>query len=162
MVLQAWVHGRWVRTERVSSLDFSELERTPNTGEIKFFTDNPTVGGMADFNTGTVVINPLKQWKPEERNSIQANESMRLFMRHNNIKPEFKLTEEQTNLFSNNRTNTGSDYIDNPSELRETIITRIIAGDPSSGAPTKEQIDIAESLINLLKEKGISGIRRAK
>ena len=103
MVLQAWVHGRWVRTERVSSLDFSELERTPNTGEIKFFTDNPTVGGMADFDTGTVVINPLKQWKPEERNSILTNESMRLFMRHNNIKPEFKLTEEQTNLFSNNR-----------------------------------------------------------
>jgi hypothetical protein len=143
-------------------MDFSKLERTPNTGELKFFTENPMVGGMADFNSGTVVINPFKQWKPEERNSILTNESMRLFMRHHNVKPKFKLTEEQTNLFSNNRTNNGSDYIDNPTELQETIITRILAGDPSSGVATREQLDIAESLINLLKEKGISGIRGGK
>ena len=141
-------------------MDFSELERTPNTGELKFFTDNPMVGGMVVEDS--VVINPFKQWKPEERNSILTNESMRLFMRHNNIKPEFNVTEEQTNFFRNNRTNTGSNYIDNPSELRETIIARIIAGDPSSGTPTKDQIDIAENIINLLKEKGISGIRGVK
>ncbi len=143
-------------------MDFSELERTPSTGELKFFTENPTVGGMADFDSGTVVINPFKQWKPEERNSILTNESMRLFMRHNNVKPAFKLTEEQTNLFRNNRTNNGSDYIDNPSELQETIITRILSGDPSSGKATEEQIGIAEALIKLLEEKGISGIRKGE
>ena len=142
-------------------MDFSELERTPNTRELKFFTENPMVGGMV-VEDSAVVINPFKQWKPEERNSVLTNESMRLFMRHHNVKPKFKLTEEQTNFFRNNRTNTGSDYIDNPSELRETIIARILAGDPSSGVATREQLDIAESLINLLKEKGISGIRGGK
>jgi len=151
---------RWGRIGRANSVDFSELERAPNTGELKFFTDNPMVGGMVVEDS--VVINPFKQWKPEERNSILTNESIRLFMRRNNIKPKFNVTEEQTNFFRNNRTNTGSNYIDNPSELRETIIARIIAGDPSSGTPTKDQIDIAENIINLLKEKGISGIRGVK
>lgn len=143
-------------------MDFSELERNAVTEELKFFQDNPMVGGMADFDSGTVVINPFRQWKPEERNSILTNESMRLFMRHNNVKPAFKLTEEQTNLFRNNRTNNGSDYIDNPSELQETIIARILSGDPSSGEPTQEQLNIAEDIIRLLGERGISGIRRGE
>jgi len=143
-------------------LDFSELERKPGADELKFFTENPTVGGMADFDTGTVVINPFKQWKPEERNSILTNESMRLFMRKNNVKPAFKLTDEQVKLFSNNRTNTGVDYIEHPAELQETIISRILSGDPSSGKPTPEQLNIAEDLIRLLEERGISGIRRDK
>ena len=117
---------------------------------------------MADFDTGTVVINPFKQWKPEERNSILTNESMRLFMRKNNVKPAFKWTDEQVKLFSNNRTNTGVDYIEHPAELQETIISRILSGDPSSGKPTPEQLNIAEDLIRLLEERGISGIRRDK
>tara|TARA_B100000287_G_C20602178_1_gene768563 strand:- start:1032 stop:1442 length:411 start_codon:yes stop_codon:yes gene_type:complete len=135
----------------------------PNTEEIDFFKrmaqENKMVGGMADFETGTFILNPFRQWKsPEEKESVMANEALRLFMRSRNLNPVFELTDEQKQM----PWLTGSSYKDDDKAVRETIISRLLSGDPSSGSPTKEQIGFAESVLKLLSKFGIDGIRRTK
>jgi len=108
--------------------------RSPLGGEDRFFKANPHVGGMADFSTGTVVLNPYSKLSPEEQQAVVQNERTRLFL-HSVQLPAFGMTSEQ-------QQNLGG-YSPNQQDVRDTIIGRIVSGDPSAGRPTPEQERLA-------------------
>jgi len=112
--------------------------RPPSPGEDLFFRKNPNIGGRADFNTNTIVLNPYSTLQPREIEAVRTNEYSRLYMRKNKLKPKFPLTAYQRKAF----TPYGS-----PLERRETIIGRIISGDPSAGDVTKKQREFANKVI---------------
>lgn len=115
--------------------------RAPSEHEGEFFHKRKDVGGMADFESNTVVLNPYSNLTDEEMSGVALNERARLAMRNLGIRPNFKLTEKQKKAFKNY----GSEQ-----QKRETIVGRILSGDPSALDITKEQQDFAEQIRSVL------------
>lgn len=106
-------------------------------GEDEYFRANPHVGGMA-AEDDTVILNPYSKLSKAEKEAIIQNEKARLTMRNGYARPNFDLTEEQAKAFEN--------YSPDIQDQRETIVGRIISGDPSQGNTTKQQREYAEEL----------------
>lgn len=106
-------------------------------GEDEFFKGNPHVGGMA-AEDDTVILNPYSKLSKAEKEAIIQNEKARLTMRNGYARPNFDLTEEQAKAFEN--------YSPDIQDQRETVVGRIISGDPSQGNITEQQRQYAEEL----------------
>ena len=110
-------------------------------GEDKFFKENPNVGGMAAEDQ-SVILNPYSSLNDKEKQAIITNETARLAMRGGYERPTFELTPEQKQSFKN--------YSSNIQDQRETIVGRILSGDPSAGNVTTEQKKYAEGLRSVM------------
>jgi len=108
--------------------------RSPYAGENAYFKSNPSVAGMA-AQDNKITLNPYSKNSPSEQRAVAKNEAVRLWLNQNGVNPDFKLTPEQMSTFS------GTEYgkPENVSHLRNTILARAIAGDPSVGKLTPEQ-----------------------
>jgi len=120
--------------------------REPYQSEKDYFQKNKNVAGYADFNNNKVVLNPFSNLSDIEKNAVIKNEKTRLFIRKNNVPLDFSLTPEQENAF----VNYGSDL-----NKKETIIARIVSGDPSAGNFTPEQKEIADKIAGEISTYGL-------
>lgn len=106
--------------------------RTPFESELDFFKKNVKVTGMA-AEDGRIILNPFSELDSAGQKSVATNEAARLLMRENKTKPDFDVTDEQKTAFK------GTAYEDDNDALKETILARAIAGDPSAGKLTPRQ-----------------------
>lgn len=113
------------------------LLRPPSETELEFFHGNRHVGGYASPD-GKIVMNPFSGHSPDERKAIMHNELYRLMTRDETI-PRFqgKLTNEQKKTLAANPFYWKAD----PQAQMDTIMGRLISGDPSGGRPSPEQED---------------------
>ena len=119
--------------------------RKPYESEDKYFKANPNVAGMATED-GAVILNPYSTLSDTEKQAVALNEAYRLYMRENKIVPKFELTEEQKKFF------TGSEYANNPDAAKQTIVARILSGDPSAKATARQQAE-AKKIADQQKQK---------
>ena len=119
--------------------------RKPFAGEDKFFKGRPDVGGMA-AEDGKIVLNPYSSLKEQEKMQVAKNEAIRLWIRDNKPELPFEVTKEQSKAFSK------TEYGSNPQALKETIVARILTGDPSSRAATPEQQSFANKLMGKITQ----------
>jgi len=120
--------------------------RQPYKSEDKFFKKNPSVAGMA-AEDNQITLNPYSPLTNERKVAVAQNEAMRLYMRENDINPQFEVTPEQTKYFAS------MEYgkPENAKYMRQTILSRIFSGDPTANA-TPEQIAISKRIADgLLK-----------
>ena len=110
-----------------------EIERQPNISELHYFRNNLTVGGMATEDS-KVIINPFSTLSDDEKNSVRINETVRIKLRKRPIK-NFPITPEQTESFKT---------YGSKQNIIDTIIGRIVSGDPSAGKITDEQRKIVQ------------------
>lgn len=113
--------------------------RDPYKGELDFFKKRPEVAGMATEDN-KIILNPFSKNKPAEQQAVAKNEALRLFMKLQKVSPEFELTKEQQDFFK------GTEYGSNPEAAKQTILARILSGDPSAKQATPEQLKAAEAL----------------
>ena len=118
--------------------------RKPFAGEDKFFKSRPEVGGMA-AEDGKIVLNPYSPLKEQEKMQVAKNEAIRLWMRDNKTEIPFNVTKEQSKAFA------GTEYGGNPQALKETIVARVLTGDPSAMA-TPEQQNFANKLMSRITQ----------
>ena len=114
--------------------------RKPFAGEDKYFKSRPDVGGMA-AEDGKIVLNPYSSLKEQEKMQVAKNEAIRLWIRDNKPELPFDVTKEQAKAFSK------TEYGSNPQALKETIVARILTGDPSARVATPEQQAFANKLM---------------
>ena len=114
-------------------------------GEDEFFKKNPKVGGMATEDN-KVIINPYSSLSDNEKNAVRTNETARLWMRNSeeSERPNMRLRRSQKKSF--NAIKDGNAYSQNPQDIKETIIARVISGDASAGKTTRKQRKYAEKL----------------
>lgn len=124
------------------------LLRDPHDSELAFFEKNPGVGGYASPD-GKIVMNPFSGHSPEERRAVMHNELYRLMTR-DSILPRFtgELTPQQRKMLASNPFYWKSDK---QSQL-DTIMGRLISGDPSAGAPSPEQEDYLRAVHPLFEQ----------
>jgi hypothetical protein len=97
---------------------------------------------------GLIILNPYSPLSPEEKRAVAMNEAARLKMRSGDVgRPNFEMTPDQRDFFQTIRR--GSPY-GAEQDIRETIVGRIISGDPSAGNVTQQQRDYAEKVRGLL------------
>ena len=113
--------------------------RKPYDTELSYFKNNPTVAGMATEDN-KIILNPYSKNTSKEQQAVAKNEAVRLFMNLQNIVPSFDLTEEQQKFFK------GSAYEKDPVAAKQTIISRILSGDPSAKNVTEEQMKAAKEI----------------
>ena len=123
--------------ERKNKGPFRIEQRGPFEGELQFFQRNPGVAGMATADD-KVILNPFSQNSPEQQQQVLLNESARVFMRVNKIRPDFELTPEQKKTFKS--------YSPDIQDKRETIAARLLSNDLSAGKPTKKQLEFKAKL----------------
>jgi hypothetical protein len=99
--------------------------------EDQFFSDRPEVAGMA-AEDNTIILNPYSKLSKKQLGAVAENEALRLDMRKNEFSPDFEVTPEQVKFFE------GTEYADNPTAMKQTILARVYSGDPSANA-TPEQ-----------------------
>lgn len=124
--------------------------RQPSKSEMDYFNANPNVAGMATEDNN-IIFNPNSKLTEEQQQAVGTKEAIRLFLRNSWDQPmDFAVTPEQLRQFA------GTDYAkpENQQELRSTIISRILTGDPSAGNVTEEQMRYAESVRNGILEQG--------
>lgn len=114
-------------------------------GEDAYFKANPQVTGMA-AEDGAVILNPYSTLKPEEQRAVAFNEALRLHMREGKIEPRITVTPEQDAYFK------GTPYERADLEKRQTIIARILSGDPSI-KPTPEQAKEADRIKRVAEDR---------
>jgi hypothetical protein len=119
--------------------------RDPYEGELSFFKKRPEVAGMATEDN-KIILNPYSKLSKDELQSVARNEALRLFMKTTKMQPEFELTKEQQNFFKN------TEYEKNPEAARQTILSRILTGDPSAKTATPEQLQAAQALAERIKQ----------
>jgi hypothetical protein len=124
---------------------FGYFSRKPVQEEILWFRENQNITGYAS-DDGCIVINPFSTLNKKEITSVCINEALRLFMRDHKINPKIKLTKKQTNFFI------GTAYEGRIIETKQTIVARIIAGDPSAQDVTPTQRMVANVIYNLALE----------
>lgn len=113
--------------------------RKPYNTELSYFKSNPNVAGMATEDN-KIILNPYSKNTAKEQEAVAKNEAIRLFMNIQNIAPSFDLTEEQQKFFK------GSAYEKDPVAAKQTIISRILSGDPSAKNVTEEQMKAAKEI----------------
>ena len=106
--------------------------RAPFPGEDAFFRANPRVGGMA-AEDGAITLNPYSTLTDQERASVARNEAIRLHQRNLGMQYTFPLTPEQSSGFK------GTAYESDKDAARQSVVARILSGDPSAGTPTDAQ-----------------------
>ena len=123
--------------------------RAPAKGELAFFKDRPEVAGMATEDN-KITLNPYSTLSKKELSSVAQNEALRIFMRLNDIQPKFSLTKDQLYMFK------GTEYENDPLAAKQSILARILSGDPSAGEPTLDQTleaqKIQEQVMKLRKK----------
>jgi hypothetical protein len=121
---------------------FGYFVRKANQEEVQWFKVNQNVSGYAS-DDGFIVISPFTKLCKKEIKSVCINEAIRLFMREYQINPKIKLTRMQTNFFK------GTVYENNADEACQSIIARIISGDPSALDYTYPQRALANKIYKL-------------
>lgn len=122
--------------------------REPFDSEREFFRKDPTVAGMA-ADDDRIVLNPYSDAKQVDMQRVARNEAARLYMRETMPNLEFDVTPEQARAFR------GTAYGEDRYALKETLIGRIIAGDPSAGKATPEQQAWAKRIQKELDERDL-------
>lgn len=112
--------------------------RKPYGSEDEFFKKNPTVAGMA-AEDDRIILNPYSKLSASEKAAVAKNEAYRIYMRQKDVNPSFKVTQDQMSMF------TGTAYAKDEKSMKQTIIARILSGDPSAKA-TPEQIAEADKI----------------
>jgi hypothetical protein len=135
-------YGFNLPTKQDGGPQYTFPERDLYPEEDEYFSQNPHVGGMA-AEDNHIIINPYSKLTNQEKDAIRQNEGARLAMRNGHPRPTFNLTDEQKESFKN--------YSQDEQDQRETVIGRIISGDPSVGKVSPEQQDYADQLSKLLK-----------
>lgn len=107
--------------------------RDPSDSELQWFKANPKTTGMA-ASDGRIILNPYSGLSEEQYGAVAANEAVRLYLRENNIAPDFDVTPEQMQSFQ------GSPYAEDPMAMRHTILGRAFSGDLSAGTLTPRQM----------------------
>jgi len=130
----------------LSSSTLGYSVREPYDSENQYFYQNQHVGGMAGED-GRVVLNPFSPLSPQERAAVALNEAYRLHMRETNYKPTSSVAPDQAGQFA------GTAYGQNGNALRQTLLARLLSGDPSAKA-TKEQKSEAE----IVKQSAMRGM----
>jgi hypothetical protein len=130
--------------------------REPSESEKKFFKENPDIPGMASEDHN-VVMNPYKALDDTTRNAVIKNETVRAFMHKQGIEPSFTLTKAQQAAFST--INKGSSY-GSEQDVRETVVGRILSGDPSAGTVTQDQQEFANRLKQEMEKDETTGSER--
>ena len=122
-----------------------ELRKMLYPGEDEYFKANKNVAGMA-AEDNKVILNPYSNLSDKEKKSVVKNEQLRLWMRNNNIVPDINLTAEQETFFK------GTAYENATNEKKQTIIARILSGDPSAKATSEQKIQ-AQKLMQRLNKR---------
>lgn len=117
----------------------SALYRPTYPSERAYFGKHKHVGGMA-AEDGKVILNPFSSLGATERRAVFMNELARLFLR---ARPGFSppLSPEQQTKFGTYGA---------PQDMRDTVLARVLSGDPSAGRPTFMQANKANALRGLL------------
>jgi hypothetical protein len=127
-------------------MDRNALVREPYPSEVEYFRQNPKTAGMATKDN-RIILNPFSQMDGVQKASVIRNESARLLMRNDKRHtPVFSLTDEQKKTFSS--------YPGSTQDRRETIIGRLVSGDPSAGTPTAAQSHYAKRVRDALDGRG--------
>lgn len=105
--------------------------RSPFSGETNFFLKSGVPAYAAPDNK--VVFSPMLT-DPNAQRALAMNEAARVWMRQNNLKPDFNLTPQQDSFLNSNSYAQAT-----PEERRATIAARLLSGDPSAGTPNAEQ-----------------------
>ena len=122
--------------------------RDPFQSEMEWFGDNPDIPGMATEDY-MVTLNPFMDLTEQKKKAIIKNEMARAYMRKYKLRPKFQITPEQHKYFSTLRN--GKPY-GSEQDIMETIVGRIISGDPSVGQATPEQHIFSSMLGRLLEQ----------
>jgi hypothetical protein len=118
--------------------------RDPYKSELEFFKKRPEVAGMATDDS-KIIINPFSTLSKNELNSVLQNEALRIFMRQNKVNPSFDLTKSQMEAFR------GSEYEKDANASKQTILARILTGDPSAKDVSLDQTIEAQSIMDRIK-----------
>jgi len=111
--------------------------------EDQYFKKNKHVSGMATED-GQIIFNPYSEGVNYD--AVGYNEAARLWLKENNVVPKFNLTPEQKATFR------GTEYENDEIALKQSILSRIISGDPSAGNITPMQKQWSDWLLyNLIK-----------
>ena len=108
-------------------------------GEDQFFSDRPEVAGMA-AEDNTIILNPYSPLSKKQLGAVAENEAIRLKMRQDEFDPEFEVTPDQVKFFE------GTEYADNPTEMKQTILARVYSGDSSAKATPEQKQALKEYL----------------
>ena len=117
--------------------------RAPYPGEDTFFKGRPEVGGMA-AEDGKITLNPYSKLSDDEKSSVAKNEAIRLWMRDKKPNLSFPVSPKQKQAFAN------TEYGGDENALKQTIVARILSGDPSALAE-KGQIEVANSIMRQIE-----------
>jgi DNA-binding sugar fermentation-stimulating protein len=121
---------------------FGYTTRKSNDEENCWFKKNISISGFASEDK-FIVLNPYAKLNSIEMNAVCLNEAIRLFMRDKTITPKIKLTKRQIDFFKNTA------YEGCIMEMKQTIIARIISGDPSAQNFTPSQRKVADEIYTL-------------
>lgn len=124
------------------SSHFGYQQREANQEESEWFEANANISGYAS-DDGYIVINPFSNLSKKELEGVCINEAIRLFMREHEISPKIQLTQLQTDFFK------GTAYEGMPDAAKQTIIARIISGDPSALDYTTHQKKVANEIYKM-------------
>jgi len=125
-------------TAKQKGLDPKDIVRQDlYPGEDKYFKENSNVGGMMTEDN-RVIINPYSKLTDEEKDAVRINETLRLNFKQDNVVPNIEISEEQRSFFKE------TPYENNEDAMKQTIMARILTGDPSAKA-TEEQLKEAET-----------------
>jgi hypothetical protein len=119
---------------------FANYVRDPYQSELGYFKSNPSISGMMTEDS-KIIVNPYSKLSNSEKQAVIANEGYRLLMKQGNITPDFQLTPAQIDRFKD------TPYGKNPTALKQSIVARILSGDPSAAA-TPEQKEAAKNILN--------------
>jgi hypothetical protein len=116
--------------------------RKPYPSEYQFFFQNAGVPGYAAPDN-QVVFNPFTMMDPRMKQAIMANELARIAMRQGLIPPyRGGLTKQQTQTM-----NTTPYYQTASHQDRvNTVLARLLSGDPSAGKGSKKQREYVDRL----------------
>lgn len=113
--------------------------RPPFKTELEFFKGRPEVAGMA-AEDDKIVLNPFSPLSKKELNAVAQNEALRIYMRQNQINPSFDLTQTQQKMFED------TEYASDPIAAKQSILARILSGDPSAKGASLDQTIEAQKL----------------
>lgn len=117
--------------------------RQAGPSEMDFFQRQPHIGGYA-AEDGMVVLNPFTSLSPSELGAVAKNEAVRQWLRNMDTPPDVRLTGAQQQTFAG--------YSENPRDIQDTILARIISGDPSAGQATAEQMSAAQGIMDHISQ----------
>lgn len=130
-------------------------------GERKFYKKHKHVAGMATEGRKTVTLNPYNNFNEGQKEAVYYLEEARHQIDKSKKKPKFKLTDEQEKLFSGygKQNKSKEDRAKDPGAeqaKRESIISRMVVGDSSSGLPTNDQIKYAKKIERDMQKRKMS------